>query len=197
MLRALAFLTILVPSVAYAQSATDNSTMMSNGMMSNGMMDHSKMHAQMAGGSPTEPGQAAFAAIQEIVVLLESDAKTDWSKVNIDALRKHLVDMDEVTLHAKTVSQPVAGGMTFTVTGEGPVVDSIRRMVMAHAATMNGVNGWQYAAAEIPGGATMTVTVPARDQDMLHGLGFFGVLTIGMHHQEHHLMIALGEHPHG
>ena len=191
MLRTLAFLTILVPSVALAQSATDNST-----MMSNGMMDHSKMHAQMGGASPTEPGQAAFAAIQEIVVRLANDPKTDWSKVNIDALREHLVDMDQVTLHAKVVAQPVASGMTFTVTGEGPVVDSIRRMVMAHAATMNGVNSWQYAADELPGGATMTVTVPARDQDMLHGLGFFGVLTIGMHHQEHHLMIARGEHPH-
>jgi len=105
--------------------------------------------------------------------------------------------MDQVTLHAKVVAQPVAGGMTFVVTGERPVADSIRRMVMAHAATMNGVNSWQYAAAKIPGGATMTVTVSARDQDMLHGLGFFGVLTIGMHHQEHHLMIARGEHPHG
>ena len=192
MFRTVAFLTFMVPAVAFAQSAADNST-----MMSNGVMDHSKMHAQMAGELPTETGQAAFAAIQEIVVLLENDPKTEWSKVNLDALREHLVDMDQVTLHAKVVAQPVAGGMTFVVTAEGPVVDSIRRMVMAHAATMNGVNGWQYGAAEIPGGATMNVTVPARDQDMLRGLGFFGVLTIGMHHQEHHLMIARGEHPHG
>ena len=192
MFRTVAFLTFMVPAVAFAQSAADNST-----MMSNGVMDHSKMHDQMAGELPTETGQAAFAAIQEIVVLLENDPKTEWSKVNIDALREHLVDMDQVTLHAKVVAQPVAGGMTFVVTAEGPVVDSIRRMVMAHAATMNGVNGWQYGAAEIPGGATMNVTVPARDQDMLRGLGFFGVLTIGMHHQEHHLMIARGEHPHG
>jgi hypothetical protein len=36
---------------------------------------------------PTQPGQAAFAAIQEIVAILEADPRTDWSKVNIDALR--------------------------------------------------------------------------------------------------------------
>ena len=148
------------------------------------------------GAAPTEPGQSAFAAIQEIVILLANDPKTDWSKVNIDALREHLVDMDAVTLHSKVVAQPVEGGMSFTVTGEGPVTDSIRRMVMAHSATMNGANGWQYAATETPGGATMTVIVPPEDQAKLRGLGFFGVLTVGMHHQEHHLMIARGEHPH-
>lgn len=155
------------------------------------------MHAQMVGAAPTEPGQSAFAAIQEIVVLLENDPKTDWSKVNIDALREHLVDMDAVTLHAKVVAQPVAGGMTFTVSGEGPVVDSIRRMMMAHSVTMNDVNGWQYVASETAGGATMTIIVPKQDQEKLRALGFFGVLTVGMHHQEHHLMISRGEHPHG
>lgn len=93
-------------------------------------------------------------------------------------------------------TQPVNGGIAFAVTGEGPVTDSVRRMVMAHATTMNGVNGWQYAATETPGGAIMTVIVPAQDQEKLNALGFFGVLTVGMHHQEHHLMIARGQHPH-
>ena len=46
------------------------------------------------------PGQDAFGTIQEIVQILQSDPKTDWSKVNIDALRQHLIDMNEVTLHA-------------------------------------------------------------------------------------------------
>lgn len=42
-------------------------------MMSPGSMDHMKMLAQMVGGAPTEHGQSAFAAIQEIVGLLESN----------------------------------------------------------------------------------------------------------------------------
>ena len=33
----------------------------------------------------TEAGQIAFAAIQEIVAILEADPQTDWSKVDIDA----------------------------------------------------------------------------------------------------------------
>ena len=33
--------------------------------------------------------------------------------------------------------------------------------------------------------------------EKLKALGFIGVMTVGMHHQEHHLMIARGMHPHG
>lgn len=191
MLRTIAFLSFLVPAAAFAQSATDNRS-----TMSHGSMDHSRMHAQMAGPSPIEPGQSAFAAIQEIVVLLESDPYTDWSRVNIDALRDHLADMDAVTLHAKVEGQPVEGGMKFLVTGEGPVAELIRRMLTAHAATMNGVNGWQFTAVKTRDGAIMTVIVPLQDEIKLRGLGFFGVLAVGMHHQVHHLMIARGDNPH-
>lgn len=148
-------------------------------------------------GMPTAPGQAAFGAIQEIVSILEADPHTDWSKVNIDALRAHLVDMNNVTLRARVVEQPIADGMVFVVTGSGPVTGSIRRMIAAHAATMNGAGAWRYAAADVPGGAKLTVHVPAADVAKLKGLGFFGVLASGMHHQAHHLMIARGMHPHG
>ena len=105
--------------------------------------------------------------------------------------------MNNVTLAANVKNEPIDGGMRFDVTGEGPVRDSIRRMTTAHAATMNGVDGWKFEAAEIEGGASLTVHPPAKDLDKLHGLGFFGVLTLCMHHQMHHLMIARGENPRG
>src|SRR5215475_4151224 len=76
---------------------------MSGGMgMHGGMGGHGAMHSQQSGvtGAVTMPGQDAFGAIQEIVEILQSDPKTDWSKVNIDGLRQHLIDMNEVTLHA-------------------------------------------------------------------------------------------------
>ena len=68
-----------------------------------GMMSgHPGMMGMQGGlsGQPTLPGQDAFGAIQEVVQILESDPTTDWSKVNIAALREHLIDMNEVTLHA-------------------------------------------------------------------------------------------------
>lgn len=167
-------------------------------------MDHTHMpgmnHGTMTGmqGIPTEPGQSAFAAIQEIVGILENDPATDWSKVDIEALRQHLIDMDNVTLRSTVESTGVDGGLRFAVTGEGEVRGSIRRMLLAHAATMNGAGGLHFTARETADGADLTVTAagPA-ELAKLRGLGLIGLLTLGMHHQTHHLMIARGQSPHG
>ena len=105
--------------------------------------------------------------------------------------------MNNVTLAANVKNEPIDGGVRFDVTGDGPVRNSIRRMTTAHAATMNGVDGWKFEAAEIEGGASLTVHPSAKDPDKLRGLGFLGVLTLGMHHRIHHLMIARGENPRG
>jgi hypothetical protein len=147
---------------------------------------------------PSEPGQSAFAAIQEIVAILEADPATDWAKVDIEALRQHLIDMNAVTLNAEVVAEPIDGGARFQVGGTDRVRGSIRRMVMAHAATMNGVGGWMFKAEETSAGAVLTVTVsnPA-EVAKVRALGFIGVLTHGMHHQAHHQMIASGRNPHG
>jgi hypothetical protein len=198
--RVIAVLLVLLPSVALGQSAPQSHSAGAAGAPS--AMHHqtaapTSMHHQMADGSvPTEPGQAAFAAIQEIVGILEADPKTDWSKVNIEALRQHLIDMSNVTLAARVASEPVEGGMRYRVTGDGPVRDSIRRMVTAHAAAMDGVDGWHFEAASADDGAVMTVRPPSKDLAKLRGLGFIGMLARGMHHQTHHLMIARGENPH-
>ena len=145
---------------------------------------------------PTEPGQSAFAAIQEIVGLLEADPATDWSKVDIEALRQHLIDMDSVTMEATVEATPIDGGMQFDIGGTGPAIGSIQRMVTAHAATMDGVDGWHFEASETADGAMLSVTAPDADRAKLRGLGFIGVMARGMHHQMHHLMIAQGGHPH-
>jgi len=187
MLRVIVCLLALTPFAAFAQMAD------SHGMM---MDHHAMMVSHPAGGAPTEPGQSAFAAIQEIVTLLEADPKTDWAKVDIEALRRHLIDMDNVTLHAQVRNEKVEGGDRFVVTGTGAVRDSIQRMALAHAATMDGVDGWRFQAVATDDGADLTVLVPAKDLAKLQALGFIGVMTRGMHHQMHHLMIARGEHPH-
>ena len=163
--------------------------------MSHMPMDHARMMAGNA-SDPTQAGQAAFAAIQEIVQILEADPRTDWSKVDVEALRQHLIDMNNVTLAAQVRIEPIEGGLRFVVTGDGAVRDSIRRMTSAHAGTMDGAGGWHFLAQDTDGGATFEVRVPPQDTNKLKGLGFIGVMTRGMHHQEHHLMIARGEHPH-
>ena len=179
MIRALILAAWLMPALALAQH------------------DHAgHMAPPVAVAPPKEPGQSAFAAIQEIVEILEADPKTDWAKVNIDALRAHLIDMNNVTLAAQVASEPIEGGMRYAVTGAGSVGDSIRRMLLAHAATMNGVNGWRFEASTMEGGAVLTVRAPQADLRKLRGLGFMGVMARGTHHQAHHLAIARGDHPH-
>ncbi|MGO4916103.1 acetolactate decarboxylase [Pseudogemmobacter sp. W21_MBD1_M6] len=151
----------------------------------------------MHGAAPVlhEGGQSAFAAIQEITAALMADPATDWSKVDIETLRQHLIDMDNVTLRADVDSKVIDGGARFLVTSTDPaVISSIRVMVPAHVATMNGAEGWTMQAEEIESGAIMTVTGP--DEARIRGLGFIGLMTVGMHHQTHHLALASGQNPH-
>lgn len=153
-------------------------------------------HATQTTAPPLrEGGQAAFAAIQEITAALMADPATDWDRVDIEALRQHLIDMDKVTLRADVARDDIDGGARFTVTSADPVVkDSIRSMVLAHVTTMNGVEGWDMQAEETDGGAIMTVT--GSDTARIRGLGFIGLMTVGMHHQAHHLALASGQNPH-
>lgn len=156
-------------------------------------VEHRVGNERAKDASVREPGQGAFAAIQEIVSLLESDADTDWTKVNINGLRQHLIDMDNVTLRAEVTATSIAGGKRYLVTGAGAIRDSVDTMIKGHAETMDGVNGMNISAATM---MTVTVAEPA-DLSKLEGLGFMGVMALGTHHQEHHLMIAKGEAPHG
>src|SRR5690349_14873456 len=189
----LALLSLLLPVMALGQTAERPHAGPDRAMP----MDHMQMmHKGANSAVPTQPGQGAFAAIQEIVQILEADPHTDWSKVDIEGLRQHLIDMNNVTLAATVKNEPIDGGMRFVVTGKGAVADSIRRMTAAHSATMDGMGNWHFRAEEIDGGATLDVRVPPEDLSKLKALGFIGVMTRGMHHQEHHLMIARGEHPH-
>ena len=146
---------------------------------------------------PVETGQSQFAAIAEIVALLRDDAETDWTQVNIAALRAHLIDMDNVTTKA-AVERSIDGlSVTFSVTGDAVVAGSIKRMVLAHSPMLQQTSGWSVGAKPQEGGAEMTVTVKsAASLDQVAGLGFFGLLSVGAHHQRHHLLIAKGQSPH-
>lgn len=145
---------------------------------------------------PTEPGQSAFATIQEIVILLEADPATDWKKVDIEALRQHLIDMDNVTLHAVVKAEPFPGGRRFIVSGSAPVIASVQRMTRAYAMTMEGVGSWHIDVEQMEEDVAFTVTGPAADAPRIAALGFIGIMTRGSHHQDHHLMIARGEPMH-
>lgn len=162
--------------------------------------NHTDMnHAQPMGSEaamPTMPGQEAFGTIQEIVRILEADPTTDWSKVNIAALREHLIDMDEVTMRAVATERPLSNGVEIMVTGEGRTRDAIKRMVPAHTHELVAL-GWQAGTEDLPNGVKLIVTTGDPRQLMkLKALGFMGIMVLGSHHQPHHLMMAKGEFTH-
>jgi len=150
-----------------------------------------------AGPVPTSAGNAAFGAISEIVRMLEADPHTDWSKVNVEALRQHLIDMDHVTMHSEVAQRSVPGGIQMDVTGSGRTMAAIRRMAVSHSKMLDQSAEYHAVAKEIPGGARIEVT--AKDAAnaglvaRIRGLGFAGIMTEGDHHARHHLALARGD----
>jgi hypothetical protein len=150
-----------------------------------------------ASANPTMPGQEAFGAIQEIVRILDADPKTDWSRVDLEALRQHLIDMNEVTLKADADPKQIDGGLEIAITGSGRALVAIQRMVPAWAQTMNGHQGWSTKAAPLPNGELLTVTATdPKEIQHIRGLGFIGLLVSGAMHQPHHLAMAKREFDH-
>lgn len=196
-------LAVAASGVALAETMSDRHSMDPDHMQQmmrqhQGMMPmagHPGMHG--TGLTPTMPGQDAFGAIQEIVQMLDADPKTDWSKVDLEALRQHLIDMNEVTLRAEAAVKQIDGGLEIAVTGSGRTLVAIQRMVPAWAGTMNGYQGWVTKASELPNGELLTVTTKDPKQvQHIRGLGFIGLLASGSHHQMHHLAMAKGEFDH-
>jgi hypothetical protein len=158
------------------------------------------VHGEATMAPPAEGGQAAFSAIAEIVGRLEADPSTDWSMVDLEALRAHLRDMDDVTLRSAVAAMPIPGGFEADVTGEGRTIEAIRRMTTAHAAVISAGGDLRMTSTPVPGGATVRVVSAtpgdARAVARVRGLGFIGVMALGDHHPVHHELIARGMHGH-
>ncbi|MDX2260222.1 MAG: hypothetical protein SFU84_00815 [Gemmatimonadales bacterium] len=158
---------------------------------------HTEGMVHPAAAKPTEAGQDAFAAMAEIVKLLDADPATDWSKVDLEALRRHLVDMNVVTLKSAVQRTQVAGGLSMDVTGDAATAQSIQRMVTNHAKMVDAMPDLMAKTTLIPGGVRFVVTAEnpndVRTVARIRGLGFGGILVLGDHHTAHHLQIAKGE----
>lgn len=160
----------------------------------NGM--HHTQHKMQHGATamPQRVGQAGFAAIAEIVQMLSDDPDTDWSTVNINALREHLLDMDRLVSGAVVDEQVIEGGMRFNVTGEDDVLTAIQAMVPAHAMELSKMDIFTASTENIENGIALTVTTTDEAAiQQIKGLGFFGLMATGSHHQQHHFMMATGQ----
>ena len=187
---------MLVAHAVLAQNAAMQHPPMPAGQMSTTDSEMHQKHMQQA-SIPHMPGQDAFGAIAEVVQILDADPKTDWSKVDLERLRQHLIDMNEVVLRAQVAQTPVPGGLAMDVTGTGRTEQAIRAMLVHHALELDRLPSLAARTDPISGGVRLTVTskTPADEKAVarLRGLGFIGLLTVGAHHGPHHLAMAKGE----
>ena len=164
--------------------------------MSHGAM-HGMRHGAVTAGALTMPGQDAFGAVAEVVQMLDADPSTDWSKVNLERLRQHLIDMNEVVLRSAVKQTPVPGGLAMDITGTGRTEQAIRAMVVPHAAELDRMASFTARTETLPSGVRLTVIAKRLDDAKLvgriRGLGFAGLITEGAHHEPHHLAMARGE----
>lgn len=153
------------------------------------------------GALPTQAGQSAFAALGEIVAILDADPTTDWARVDLERLRAHLRDMDLVTLRAVAATTPVPGGFDATLTGDAATAAAARRMWRAHGAMLAAAGAHRVMVTDVPAGVRVRVRLAdaadARGVARLRTLGPVGLLTGDDHHVRHHLALARGGDPDG
>ncbi len=195
-MRQIVFLVLIAATAlgapAYAQGGMTHTTGMTH--------TPGREHPGVSASQPTQGGQAAFATVSEIVKILQADSTTDWTRVDLEALRQHLIDMDAVTMRAHVTQVQVPGGITMQITGDAAVAAAIRRLVGSHAPMLQASSGWRTSTAPITGGLRFTVaaTDPADATAVarIRGLGFIGLMVQSDHHTRHHLMIARGATAH-
>lgn len=164
-----------------------------------GQKDHARHTSIGTNGNAelTEPGQGAFAALSEVVRVLEADEDTDWTLVDIAGLRDHLIDMDRLISKTKVVETILPNGISVRATGDVETIATLKRMVPAHASQLAQDDRWKVHASELENGMELRVT--SDDPEVIariQGLRFFGLMASQDHHREHHYMMAQGQNAH-
>ncbi len=184
--RLIAILSVIVAVVALSLLVMKKHTAHDAGVMDHGM--HTMGSAKLSEG-----GQSAFAALIEVVALLENDTDTAWEEVNIDGLHAHLVDMNRLILESTVVSKVMDNQISFEVSGIGEVIDSIQSMVPAHAGFIQQSRGWSINTELNATGAKLTIKADNKEMlTFLKALGFYGFMSLDSHHQMHHYQMAMG-----
>ncbi|NQZ30949.1 MAG: hypothetical protein HRU06_06720 [Oceanospirillaceae bacterium] len=161
--------------------------------------DHMMTTAQSVTLQPTEAGNDAFGTIQEIINILQRDPSVDWRRVNLEALRVHLIEMQDMTLNVEVIKQkPIKNGFVAVIKATSRRAEfSLTKVLAVHPKMLAIENGYNMAVASENNQFKITVTA-TNEQDIikLQGLGYIGVMALGNHHQMHHLAIAKGQQSH-
>lgn len=158
-----------------------------------------QQHAVLASKGLKEAGNDVFGTIQEVIQKLEADPETDWSKVNLEQLRQHLLDMYNFTINVEVISQePITNGVKVVVRPTIPAASiALDHALPAHSKQIKKETGWDIKYTKTDQTYVITATTSKSDEiEKLRGLGYIGIMVYGTHHQTHHWAMATGKHPH-
>ncbi len=179
--------------------ADDNHATRLHHQHSTEMSDAPLSEAPLSQTPLTEAGNDTFGTIQEVIARLNSNPDTDWSKVDIEALREHLVDMNDMTLNVEVISQKAVpqGLVAIVKPTAARSAAALKRVFSAHPAQLKRETDWDMQV-EKTGDRYMltTTTVNPGEVNKIRGLGYIGLMAAGSHHQRHHWAMAKGENPH-
>lgn len=180
-------------------SADDNHTTMMHYQHSMEMSEALLSESPLSQVSLTEAGNDAFGTIQEVIARLNSNPDTDWRKVDIEALRQHLVDMNDMTLNVEVILQKAVpqGLVAIVKPTTARSAAALERVFSAHPAQLKRATGWDMQVVKT-GDRYMLTTTTANPGEVnkIRGLGYIGLMASGSHHQRHHWAMATGENPH-
>lgn len=143
----------------------------------------------------SEPGNDIFGTIQEVVKNLEANPHTDWSKVNLEALRQHLLDMKAFTEKVEVLSKNnIAAGVEIRIHPKTDrASEALKRLFSVHPQMLKKEKSWNMIAKREGENWMVTCTADNNsDVEKIRALGYIGLLAEGAHHQRHHWMIATG-----
>lgn len=157
--------------------------------------------AAPAGGPAATPpaASAALAALADLVARLEADPATDWRRVDLEAARRHLADLERVTLRAEVAAEDVPGGVVLRVGGEDPAtVAAIQRLLPERAARLGQARRWRVATAALARGLQVEIrSLDPREAGRIRALGLTGLLVAVPLDDAYLLGVARGEPPAG
>jgi len=145
----------------------------------------------------TEPGNDIFGTIQETISALEADPATNWEKVDIEALRRHLLDMKAFTEEVEVLNKKdLSKGVQFLVHPQNKRAQlALKHLFAMHPSMLKKEKGWDMNTRLQQNGNWLVSCTSTNPEDVakIRALGYIGLIAEGAHHQLHHWMIATGK----
>jgi len=137
----------------------------------------------------------SVAVLAGLVARLEADPTPGRRRVDLEAVRRHLADLERVTLAAEVRAEDLPGGVGLIVSGPDPAtVAAIQRLLPERAVRLAEARRWKVATVTVPEGLRVEVrSLDPREAGRIRALGLAGLLVAGPPDEAYLLTLPRGE----